>query len=190
MYFNVNVTGSSYTQATGVIEVSVFNGTPPYLIEYRTFNGFPFPGLKIDDGIYIGYPQYAKVINIPIGFYYIDVTDQYGAGTKITECVFIGYSGYTQQNINHTPVNETIIFPCETESCHPEIECNKPDFYWIQTEDGCYLNLAFNECLDNCWLVGGYCIPEDGCLIIDEVGIGVADECGWTFLNEDGNPPF
>jgi len=190
MYFNVNITGSSYIQTTGIIEVSVFNGTPPYLIEYRTFNGSPFPGAQIDNGLYFGQPEYTKAINVPVGFYFVDVTDQYGAGVKLTECVVVGYSGYNQLNIDNTPVDDTIIFPCETGGCYHDSECAKPTFYYIQTEDGCYINLAFNECIDSCWLVGGHCIPEDGCLIIDEVGIGIADECGWTFLNEDGNPPF
>jgi len=146
MYFNVNITGSSYTQASGVIKVFVYDGTPPYLIDYRNFDGSPFIGTKVDDGLFFGFPEYTKAINVPIGFYYVDVTDQYGAGTKLTECVIVGYSGYTQQNIDNTPVDDTIIFPCETGST----------FYWIQTEDNCYLNLAFNQCLDSCFLVGVY----------------------------------
>jgi hypothetical protein len=191
MYFNVNVTGSSYTQSTGIIHVSVFNGTPPYLINYRNFDGSPFPGLKIDDGLYLGFPEYTKAINVPIGFYYVDVTDQYGAGITQTECVIVEYSGYNQLQIDNTPPEEDVVtFPCETGNCYANEECQIPSFYWITTEDGCYINLAFNSCLDNCFLIGGHCIPVDGCIVIDEVGVGIADECGWTFLNEDGNPPF
>lgn len=190
MYFNVNITGSSYTEATGIIQVSVFNGTPPYLIEYRNVDGSLFVGTKVDDGLYFGFPEYTKAINVPIGFYYVDVTDHYGSGSKITECVVVGYSGYTQINIDNTPIDDVIIFPCETESCSPETECEKPLWYWIQTEDGCYINLGLNNCIDTCFLIGGYCISEDGCLMVDEVGIGIADECGWSFLNEDGNPPI
>ncbi len=145
MYFNVNITGSSYTQSTGIIQVSPFDGIPPYLINYRNFDGSPFLGLKIDDGLYLGFPEYTKAINVPIGFYYVDVTDHYGAGTLLTECIVVEYSGYTQLQIDNTPVIDIIIFPCESGAT--------PNFYWIETEDGCYINSAFNACLDNCFLI-------------------------------------
>jgi hypothetical protein len=191
MYFNINITGSSYTQATGIIQLSIHSGIPPYLVNYRNFDGTSFSGLKIDDGTYVGYPQYTKAINVPIGFYYIDVIDKYGSGIKLTECVIVEYSGYTQLNIDNTPPEEEIItFTCETETCRPEIECHKPLFYWLQTEDGCNINLEFNECLDSCFLIGTHCIPPDGCGIIDEMEYFMADECGWTIILEDGNPPM
>lgn len=190
MYFNVNITGSSYTQSTGIIEVSVFNGTPPYLIQYRNFDGTTFTGIKIDNGVYVGYPEHTKVINVPVGFYYVDVTDKYGNGTKITECVIVGYSGYTQLNIDNTPEEDITIFPCETSGSDSNQECYKPSFYWLQTEDGCYINLGFNECLNTCYLIGTSCSADDGCLMLDEIGISIANECGWGFLNEDGIPPF
>jgi hypothetical protein len=145
MYININITGSSYTQSTGIIEVTVVGGTPPYLINYRTYNGTTFLGTKVDDGLYLGYPEYTKAINVPVGFYYVDVTDQYGRGTKITECVIVSFSGYTQQIVNNTPDGDIIIFPC--------IESRSPQ-YWITTEDGCYINLALNNCSnDRCYLI-------------------------------------
>lgn len=146
MYFNVNITGSSYTQSTGIIEISVVGGTAPYLINYRTYNGTTFLGTKVDNGLYMGYPEYTKAINIPVGFYYVDVTDQYGRGIKVTECVIVSFSGYTQQTINNTPNEDIIIFPCGEEREDP--------YYWITTEDGCYLNLAVNNCSDDrCFLI-------------------------------------
>lgn len=190
MYFNVNITGSSYTQQTGIIEVSVYNGSAPYLINYRNFNGSPFTGTKVDNGLYPGMPEYAKAINVPIGVYYVDVYDNYGSGELKTECVIVGFSGYSQINVINYEDTDIVTFPCETSSSGCLEECFKPDFYWIQTEDGCNINLAFNECINNCFLIGGSCPYEDGCLIIDEVFIPMADECGWSFLNEDGNPPY
>lgn len=187
MYFNINITGSSYIQSTGIIQVSVFNGTPPYLIEYRNFDGSLFSGIKIDDGLYFGFPEYTKGVNVPVGFYYVDVTDNYGNGTKLTECVVVGYSGYSQLNIDNSP--EIITFPCDTGNCYADEGCRNPAFYWLQTEDGCYINLGFNSC-DPCFLIGRYCVPEDGCFMTDEAEYKMADECGWSFLNEDGNPPI
>lgn len=190
MYINVDITGSSYTQSTGVINLTIFDGTPPYLIEYRNLDGTTFTGIKVDDGLFFGYPQYMSAINVPVGIYYVDVTDKYGAGVKITECVVVGYYEYQQNNIDNTPIDgNLIIFPCETDSCYFDSGCEKPLWYWLQTENGCYIDLGFNSCVDNCFLIGGFCVPEDGCLVVDEIGIGLADECGWSFLVEDGNPP-
>ena len=146
MHFNVNVTGSTYIQAIGIIDVSVFNGTPPYLIKYRNFDGSLFSGLKIDDGLYVGYPEYTKAINVPIGFYFVDVVDNYGAGVTQTECVVVGYVGNNQLNIDNTPPDDIItIFPC----------IDMFNLYWLQTEDGCYINLNFNDCSPGCFLIGG-----------------------------------
>ena len=50
--------------------------------------------------------------------------------------------------------------------------------------------LGFNECLNTCYLIGTSCSADDGCLMLDEIGISIANECGWGFLNEDGIPPF
>lgn len=140
MYFNVNITGSDYITPSGIIQVTVFGGTPPYLINYRNLDGTLFTGLKVDDGLYFGFPEYTKAINVPIGMYYIDVTDQYGLGEKQTECIVVLFSGHTQENIDNGP--EILTFPCE-----------EGVFYWIKTEDGCYINLGYSNCLNNCFLI-------------------------------------
>lgn len=151
MYYNINITGSSYTQSTGIIHVSVFNGVPPYQINYRNFDGSNFTGILVDDGLYFGYPQYSKSINVPIGVYFIDVTDNYGLSETLTECVIVGYSGNPQSNIDNTPEDDiTIIFPCSNDNTENVL----PNFYWLQTEDGCYIDLGFNKCLNSCFLIG------------------------------------
>ena len=149
MNYNITITGSSYTQSTGVIQLAIYDGISPYLIQYRNFDGSTFSGIKIDDHAYLGYPQYTQAINVPVGVYYVDITDHYGLGTKQTECVIVGYSGYTQYNINTIPSGDIITFPCDAQ----------PN-YWIQTENGCYINLGFNGCEIGCFLVTEYTTPE------------------------------
>jgi hypothetical protein len=185
-YFNINITGSDYVVPSGTIEISIFGGTPPYLINYRTFNGSPFTGTKVDNGFYFGYPQYTKAINVPVGMYYIDVIDQYGRGTTITECAVVLFSAHTQENVDMGP--EITTFPCEYDHCS-DCNCVKPNFYWITTEDGCKISLGYANC-GGCYLIGTYCDPVDGCAVImDNEDFGISDECGWTFLLEDGQPP-
>jgi len=191
MYFNVNITGSSYHVSTGIISVEPYEGIAPYLITYRNFDGTPFVGTLVDDGLYLGFPEYTKAINVPVGFYYIDVTDQYGAGETKTECVVVLYSGYTQQSIYHTP-SDIINFPCSNDS--PSIQCEPgcliPTFYWLATEDGCFLNLAYNDCDSGCFLITSDCNIDDGCCIwLETETFNVANECGWGILLEDGTAP-
>jgi len=192
MYFNVSITGSSYTQPTGVIDISIFDGSEPYLVEWRTPDLSPFPGTLIDNVTYPGSPQYTKAINVPIGLYYIDVINQYGLGEKQTECVIVSYSGYSQQNINNTPDFDVVTFPCKCslEQPHCDEDCCWPNYFWLTTEDGCYISLGVNNCVDSCYLIGSSCYAVSGCTIITQEGdLGIADECGWAILLEDGNPP-
>lgn len=194
MYFNVSITGSTYTQSSGIIDVSIYGGSPPYLIHWLTTDLSPFPGTLIDNNTYPGIPQYTKAINVPIGLYYISVTDQYGLGEHQQECIIVNYSGYSQQNINNTPIVEDIItFPCEYSNPTPQCnnDCVYPNYFWLTTEDGCYINLGVNSCETPCFLIGSSCYTPDGCMIMGEDhNIGISDECGWTILIEDGNPPM